>query len=377
MNKAQDIKITCPHCSNNMLLTASSSVEKRKKEINNIRPSNKDIYLLGWPSFFNYQYNEFLMVSNILSKVSSLFILSDKEWIKPDANNHKISSLGYTVSYVSDMSLDSSHQIIILSEESLYNELYKKNYIEKIKESKSYIIHYIYKSTLSSIDYRMIYENSADFVVLNDDIDNKNYISLLEKNNIPYKYVKNYINEKLYPYIDRNTEIIRVGHLSSNDFSNYTENFPLLYEYIFEEIDANFTVMSWDYELKNKYSWHEFNEKWKFLSPNRISDYQFVSAQDIMLNIPNHYNNDNKKLDILKYQLTGSIVVSLYRKEYENILTGENGFLCKSQKELKEACSMLKDKKTRKEISLNASKSARMYFNEEEHLKDWRGIIYG
>jgi glycosyltransferase involved in cell wall biosynthesis len=189
--------------------------------------------------------------------------------------------------------------------------------------------------------------------------------------------VPNYIDPDDFPFFERSKDKngLTIGRISRADLAKYPENFPLFYEHL-QLTNPKFMVMAWSNILADKYSWHTFDSRWKFFSPNEITVQNFLSQIDMFVYPLGHNFRESWGRSTVEAMLTGCPVVVPYGHHFVNLINhGYNGFMYKTYEECRDICRLLeRNPDLRIRIGL-AARKIRNILNPIDHINMWKEVF--
>jgi len=188
----------------------------------------------------------------------------------------------------------------------------------------------------------------------------------------------NYFNFDAYKKIPKkkSTDKFIIGKVSRSDEMKFSENFPLFYEKIPVK-NSFFSIMGVNDNIKNKYSWFDFNkDKWELLNENAKSSIAFLSQLDLYVFNANHKYIENQSRAIIEAQLIGvPTVVPNYGNFSNMIWHGRTGYTFDNMNECYYYINLLSKNKTLlKEMSENTREFSKKIWcdinNQNFHLEN-------
>ncbi len=178
---------------------------------------------------------------------------------------------------------------------------------------------------------------------------------------VPCATPGNYIAPEDFPFEERRNEIFTLGRLSRPDMDKYPENFPVFYESLGLS-DVRYRVKAWDDALRRKYKWHHFGPQWEFLGPQQEATDKFLHSLDLFVYPLGHLIKESWGRSTVEAMLTGCIPLVPAGHQFHNLIAhGENGFICRSFAEYRDAVLQLhRDARWRREMAAQAAQHARM-----------------
>jgi glycosyltransferase involved in cell wall biosynthesis len=229
----------------------------------------------------------------------------------------------------------------------------------------------------------MMWVNGSEVNAINDGlVDTILYTSQFHKdtiskhfrssNNLREIIIENYIDSDQYkPSIKESVNMI--GKLARDDTAKYSEGFPVFYSSMFP--DANYKIMAWSDELASKYSWFNFNNKWKFLKCGEVSNTSFLSDIDVYLYDCNHTFIENQSRAIIEAKLMGIPIIAPNKWNFPRMVVhGYDGFLWNTFEDCKLCCKLISNHI--REFSINSIKVDKSIFCDKRyHLDRWSKIL--
>jgi hypothetical protein len=195
---------------------------------------------------------------------------------------------------------------------------------------------------------------------------------------VPCMITENYINPDFFPFKKREKKSwLTIGRLSRADVLKYPENFPNFYEAL-EIPNVKFRVMGWNEKLKEKYKWHNFDNRWSLLKTEEESQVNFLHSLDFFIYPLGHNVIESWGRSTVEAMLTGCIPFVQTGHHFENlILHGVSGYICDDiidyQKYLK---VLTKDFKYRAIVSKKCREYAvNEICNKKNHLRIWKEAL--
>ena len=99
---------------------------------------------------------------------------------------------------------------------------------------------------------------------------------------LPSHITGNYIEPQAFPFIERRNPTFAIGRLSRPDPAKYPEDFPVFYECLGLG-DVRFRVMAWSEDLRRKYAWHRFDDRWDLLESEAEPQVRFLHSLDLFV----------------------------------------------------------------------------------------------
>ena len=195
--------------------------------------------------------------------------------------------------------------------------------------------------------------------------------------NIDSILIRNFVTPEDFPFVDRSNEVFTIGRLSRPDPVKFSADFPVFYEELGIE-DVRFRVQAWSDELKKKYSWHSFSQKWDLLPESKEPARKFLASLDLFVYTLGHTFIESWGRSTLEAMLTGAIPIVPAGHQFHNMMVhGESGFICKEFREFRDAVQHLHRNATlRREMSQKAARYARETIcNRVEHKRLWNEAL--
>ncbi len=215
-------------------------------------------------------------------------------------------------------------------------------------------------------------------------VDKVLYVSELQRRvlskgygNVPGHLTGNYIDPTQFPFTERRHSTFTIGRLSRPDPAKYPEDFPVFYESLGLP-DTHFRVMAWSDDLKKKYRWHRFDDRWDLLASTAEPQVQFLQSLDLFVYPLGHLFRESWGRSTVEAMLTGAIPLVPPGHHLEQLIVdGESGFLCDDFQVYQEHALKLRlDYDYRRRISLQCRTHAEHELcNAERHLKAWQEVF--
>lgn len=189
--------------------------------------------------------------------------------------------------------------------------------------------------------------------------------------------IRNFVTPEDFPFADRSNEVFTIGRLSRPDPVNFSADFPVFYEELGIE-DVRFRVQAWSEELKKKYNWHSFSQRWDLLPESKEPASKFLRSLDLFVYTLGYTFVESWGRSTLEAMLTGAIPIVPVGHQFHNMMVhGESGFICKEFREYRDVVQQLyKDAPLRRKISQRAAQYARETIcNREEHKRLWKEAL--
>jgi hypothetical protein len=157
----------------------------------------------------------------------------------------------------------------------------------------------------------------------------------------------------------------------------FSEEFPIFYESATAGLPVNFNIMGWNDELKTKYAWHPFSNRWKFLPTNAIKTQDWYAMIDLSLYDCNHLFRESQGRTIIEAQLTGCPVLAPKKWNFPNMVWNERtGVLWDSLEELHEELKAFMNYDYRNQKGKLASDFTReIWCNPQVAKSHWNTIL--
>lgn len=194
---------------------------------------------------------------------------------------------------------------------------------------------------------------------------------------IPGAITGNFIDPEQFPFQERRHSVFAIGRLSRAAVEKYPEDFPAFYECLALP-ECRYRVMAWNDELKKKYQWHRFDERWDLLEPEAEPQLDFLHSLDLFVYPLGHNFQESWGRSTVEAMLTGCIPLVPPGHHLENLIVhGESGFLCADFMEYQSYSHELYfDVVRRLRISRQCADHARKkHCSKVEHLKVWMEIF--
>jgi glycosyltransferase involved in cell wall biosynthesis len=330
-----------------------------------------NLYMWGWPSFLGGADTKFAHLIDLLYQDYNITIISNNS----DQLNEQIWTNymdKYKVNYCSQDNLPSNLDGISLA---LCNMDFFKNEIYKIAKNKGTKV--IWSS-------EMMWHHGGELeAIKNGYIDKILYVSDIQKSrlnysaNTPWSMTGNYINPDYFPFKERDNIQFTIGRLSRHDPDKYPEDFPIFYE-LLDIPNVKFRVMGWDDKLKEKYKWHNFDDRWELLWPNQEDQVNFLHSLDLFVYPLGHKFTESWGRSTVEAMLTGAIPFVQTGHNLENLIeNGKSGYVLDDFQDIKFHVNYLyRNEDYRKNMARQCSEHARNELcNREKHLNIWKEAL--
>lgn len=214
-------------------------------------------------------------------------------------------------------------------------------------------------------------------------VDKVLYVSEIQKSrlsypdNVPWAITGNYINPDQFPFKERDNVRFTIGRLSRADPDKYPEDFPVFYE-LLSIPNVKFRVMAWSDELRAKYKWHDFDDRWDLLGESQENQLEFLYSLDLFVYPLGHKFTESWGRSTVEAMLTGAIPFVQTGHHLENLIeSGQSGYVLDDFEEVKFHINYLyKNERFRRDMSAECSRHAREELcNREEHIKIWKEAL--
>ena len=235
----------------------------------------------------------------------------------------------------------------------------------------------------------MMYHTDAELkAVARGLVDTAIYTSEFHRSTMSPGFVSAYeVKEKIVPnFVDKSPfstraigdkESFVIGKLSRACASKYSDGFPTFYESL--DRNCHFKVMGWDDVLARKYSWHEFDHRWRLYRPDEMSSVDFLRGLDVYVYDCHHSFVENQSRSIVEASLMGIPILAPRKWNFPNMVVhGKTGFLWNDHDECRRYYSILRnDLDLRQEFSKDSPGAMSFFTDKDEHLKLWKALIDG
>jgi hypothetical protein len=195
---------------------------------------------------------------------------------------------------------------------------------------------------------------------------------------IPGTITGNYIDPEHFPFVQRDPRRMAIGRLSRPDPDKFPEDFPVFYECL-DLPNVRFRVMAWSRELRVKYCWHRFDNRWDLLREHQEPQAQFLQSLDLFVYPLGHKFQESWGRSTVEAMLTGCIPLVPQGHFFENLIVhGRSGFICSDFLEYQEHARTLADNAVlRHAMSLECRRHAeRNLCDRDKHLDLWLKVFY-
>ena len=147
----------------------------------------------------------------------------------------------------------------------------------------------------------------------------------------------------------------------------YPEDFPVFYEALGLP-EVRFRIMAWDDELRRKYAWHRFDERWDLLTVLQEPVPKFLASLDLFVYPLGHRFTESWGRSTVEAMLTGAIpLVPVGHNFAELIEHGRSGFLCCDFRDYQRAAlELARDPEARRQMSL-ATRARAVSLNDPDY----------
>lgn len=194
---------------------------------------------------------------------------------------------------------------------------------------------------------------------------------------IPGHVTGNYIDPREFPFRERRNSTFTIGRLSRPDPVKYPEDFPVFYECLGLP-DTRFRVMAWSDELRRKYRWHRFDQRWDLLESVAEPQLDFLHSLDLFVYPLGHNFRESWGRSTVEAMLTGAIPLVPRGHHLENLMVdGESGFVCDDFRVYQEHALRLRlDYEYRRRVSGQCRAHAEHELCDAgRHLKVWQEVF--
>jgi hypothetical protein len=195
--------------------------------------------------------------------------------------------------------------------------------------------------------------------------------------NLPGAITGNYIEPGRFPFRERRNSTFTIGRLSRADPAKYPEDFPVFYECLGMG-DVRFRVMAWSEELRAKYAWHRFGDRWTLLEAEAEPQLQFLHSLDLFIYPLGQRFVESWGRSTVEAMLTGAIPLVPPGHHLENLIEhGKSGFVCHDFVEYqKHAQRLSRDFGERRRMARQCRDHAEQALcNATEHLRVWKEVF--
>lgn len=330
-----------------------------------------NLYIWGWPSFLGGADTKVAHLIDLLHEDYDITVipndpnrLTEQFWVdyilKYGAHCCSVNSLPSKIDGIS-LSLCNPH-------------LFKDGIIDKINERGTKLIW----ST------EMVWHHDGELeAIKNGKISKVLYVSEIQKsklrypNTVPSSMTGNYINPAYFPFKERDNVRFTIGRLSRHDGDKYPADFPVYYESLGIP-NVKFRVMAWSNDLRIKYRWHVFDDRWDLLEANQETQLDFLQSLDLFIYPLGHRFTESWGRSTVEAMLTGAIPIVPSGHNFNNLIEhGVSGFILDDFQDVKsEAQRLYRDNEYRKRMSRQCANYAREKIcDREHHLKIWKEAL--
>ncbi|HAB16302.1 MAG TPA: hypothetical protein PLX89_20590 [Verrucomicrobiota bacterium] len=194
---------------------------------------------------------------------------------------------------------------------------------------------------------------------------------------LPGHVTGNYIDPRQFPFQERRLGTFTIGRLSRADPAKYPEDFPVFYECLGLP-DTRFRVMAWSDDLRKKYRWHRFDDRWDLLESMAETQLRFLYSLDLFVYPLGHLFRESWGRSTVEAMLTGAVPLVPRGHHLENLMVhGESGFICDDIRDYQEQAQRLRlDFDYRRRIARQCRDHAEHELcNAAQHLKVWQEVF--
>jgi glycosyltransferase involved in cell wall biosynthesis len=190
--------------------------------------------------------------------------------------------------------------------------------------------------------------------------------------------IPNYFDVDSYSYFHRNEkEIFTIGKHSRPDPLKFSEDFPLFYENLNLK-NPKYRVMGFNNFLLKKFNWHNFDNKWELLGPNKELTSNFLSSLDTYIYNSHDSFIENQSRAIIEAALNGLPIIAPNKYNFPNqIFHGKTGFLWNTYEECCKYAKILEsDFNLRIEMGKNAHEISKLkWCDKTQHIDIWENLF--
>lgn len=227
----------------------------------------------------------------------------------------------------------------------------------------------------------MMWHHDGELKAVRDGvIDKVLYVSELQKKHLaegyrdlPWAITGNYINPSFFPFKERRNQTFAIGRLSRPAPEKYPEDFPVFYECL-QLPETRFRVMAWSEELKQKYRWHQFDQRWDLLESEQETQIEFLHSLDLFVYPLGRFFKESWGRSTVEAMLTGCVPLVPSDHHFDQLMIhGETGFICRDFLEYKEHCHKLFfDCRFRQQMARRCREHAENHLcDRKEHRRIW------
>ncbi len=191
----------------------------------------------------------------------------------------------------------------------------------------------------------------------------------------PMRIVKNYIDASHWPMITRPDRQPVMGKVSRPDVSKFSDDLPMLWQSAAPL--WKYDIMGWDEEVAKKFSWHQFDKRWKLRAPLEIPVSEWLAGVDVFCYNGSYSYIENQSRAVVEAQLSGMPVVAPSKWNFPNMVWNQRtGFLVDDLDSMRSAFETLKNPDVRWRMGALARECAlRIWCDEREAKKEWHSLI--
>lgn len=191
----------------------------------------------------------------------------------------------------------------------------------------------------------------------------------------PMRIIKNYIDARHWPVITRPDRQPVMGKVSRSDPAKFSSDFPLLWQAAAPL--WKYDIMGWSKEVAEKFSWHQFDSRWKLRQKCEVPVSEWHAAVDVFVYNGSFSYIENQSRAVVEAQLSGMPVVAPSKWNFPNMVWDtRTGFLVDDLDEMKEALDALKSPDLRWKMGALARDCAlSIWCDEQEARRDWNSLV--
>jgi len=200
---------------------------------------------------------------------------------------------------------------------------------------------------------------------------------VIEKNSKNF-IIANYFDKDSYIFFPRkDNDFFTIGKHSRPDHLKFSDDFPSFYSNLGIK-NPEYKVMGVPSDFKLRFNTFNFDSRWQLLKANEKSSEDFLKELNVYVYNSHSKFIENQSRSIVEALLNGLPVLAPNKYNFPNqIIHGENGFLCDTYEDFKKYINLLEnDKILIKDMSLKAhSLTTKKWCDKDKNLNDWQNVF--